>query len=54
MLSIAENWCDFHSEPITVEISSERESPVGPVTIEEEVTSMLMGSSSIPNKKRRE
>ena len=36
-----------------MEISSERESPVGPVTIQEEVKSMPIGSSSVPKKKRK-
>ena len=51
-MSIVGHWCDMQSEPITVEISSERESPVGLVKIEEEVASMAIGSSSVPKKKR--
>ena len=41
------------SEPITVYISSERESPVIPVMNEEEVASMEIGSSSVLKKKRK-
>ena len=40
------------SEPIPVEISNERDSPVIGVTIEQEKTSMSVGSSSILKKKR--
>ena len=40
------------SEPVTVETSSERDSLVIEITIEEEIGSMSMGSSSIPKKKR--
>ena len=53
MLSIAGHWCDMQSEPIMVEILSERESPVEPVTIEEEVASMPIGSLSVLKKKRK-
>ena len=38
---------------VMVEISSERDSPFAPVTIEEEVASMSIGSSSIIKKKRK-
>ena len=40
------------SEPVTVEISSERDSPVIRVTIEEEVASMSVGLSLVQKKKR--
>ena len=45
-------WCDMSSEPVIVDTSSDRDSLVIEVTIEEEIGSMSMGSSSIPKKKR--
>ena len=42
----------MQSEPITVEISSECDSPVIPVTIMEEIASMQIGLSSVSKKKR--
>ena len=53
MLRIAGYWCDMQSEPIMIDISSERESLVNPVMIEEEVASMPIGSSSVLKKKRK-
>ena len=43
----------MQSEPITIDISSEMESPIGLVTIEEEIASILIGSSSVSKKKRK-
>ena len=53
MLRITRHWCVMQSEPIMVDISSEKESPVGLVTVKEEVASMQIGSSSVPKKKRK-
>ena len=40
------------SGPVTFDVSSEKDSPVFKVTIEEEFASIPVGSSSVPNKKR--
>ena len=47
------HWCGMQSEQVTVDISSERDSPIIKVTIEEEVSSMSMRSSLVLKKKRR-
>ena len=46
------HWCGMLYEKVIVDISSERDSPVVGVTIEEEVEIMWVGSSSVPKKKR--
>ena len=43
----------MQSDPIIVDISSERDLPIRLVTIVEEITSKPIGSSSIPKKKRK-
>ena len=42
------------SDPDAIEISNEQDSPIQPTTIEEEVVSMPVGSSSIPKRKRQD
>ena len=51
-MDIVGHWCGMQSDPITVKILSEKDSPVSLVTIEEEVSSILIGSSSVLKKKR--
>ena len=44
--------CCMLSNPDAIEISSEKESPIRPMNIEEEVMIMSVGSSLIPKIKR--
>ena len=52
MKTVSKLW-GMLREQVSVDILSEMESPFTPVTIEEQVASMLFGSSLVPKKKRK-